>query len=98
MHKPRQSHTRRAIQRASERGRLMARRRWQLDRERRDAIAAQDARDPLRSPGRILRRFIVIDQDQTAHEIIIREGDSTRFINRRLAPHGLVLKRTAPAA
>ena len=93
MHTPRQSPTRKAIQRASERGRRMANQRWKLDRERRDALAALDTTDPLRAPGQIVRRLIIIDADQVAHELIIRDYHRTRAINRLLAPHGLVLKR-----
>jgi hypothetical protein len=90
MHTSRQSHTRKAIQRASARGRLMANQRWKLDRERRAALATAD---PLRAPGQILRRIIIIESDQVAHELIIRDYHSTRAINRLLAPHHLVLKR-----
>jgi len=93
MHTSRQSHTRKAIQRASERGRLMANQRWKLDRERRAALAALDTTDPLRAPGQIVRRIIIIEADQVAHELIIRDYHSTRAINRLLAPHRLVLKR-----
>jgi hypothetical protein len=93
MHTSRQSHTRKAIQRASQRGRLMANQRWKLDRERRAALAALAIADPLRAPGQIVRRLIIIDADQVAHELIIRDYHSTRAINRLLAPHRLVLKR-----
>jgi hypothetical protein len=93
MHTSRQSHTRKAIQRASARGRLMANQRWKLDRERRAALAALATADPLRAPGQILRRIIIIESDQVAHEIVIRDYHSTRSINRLLAPHRLVLKR-----
>lgn len=93
MHSFRQSLTRKAIQRASERGRRMAQQRWKLDRERRDALSAMDTTDPLRAPGQIVRRIIIIEADQIAHELILRDYHSTRTINRLLAPHGLVLKR-----
>jgi len=57
MHTCRQSHTRKAIQRASERGRRMANQRWKLDRERRAALAALDTTDPLLAPhGLVLKR------------------------------------------
>jgi hypothetical protein len=93
MHTSRQSHTRKAIQRASARGRLMANQRWKLDRERRAALAALATADPLRAPGQIVRRIIIIESDQVAHELIIRDYHSIRAINRLLAPHRLVLKR-----
>jgi len=79
---------------ASERGRKMAKRRWEIDRERRDALARMDERDPLRVlPDQITRRIIVIDNETSVAEIVIRKFDSTRSINRKLARVGLALKR-----
>ena len=82
---------------ASERGRKMAKRRWELDRERRDALARMDERDPLRvMPEQITRRIIVIDDESRVAEIVIRKLDSTRAINRKLARVGLTLRRKQP--
>lgn len=66
------------IQRKRERGRRMAAARWKLDRERRSALVAQDERDPLSVPGRILQRVIVITDGVTAREIIRRNTTSAR--------------------
>jgi hypothetical protein len=41
----------------------MALRRWELDRARRDALAAAEMRDPLRAPGKIVRRIVVIEEE-----------------------------------
>jgi hypothetical protein len=82
---------------ASERGRKMAKRRWEIDRERRDALARMDKRDPLRVlPDQITRRIIVIDDESQVAEIVIRKFDSTRLINRKLARVGLTLRRKQP--
>lgn len=56
----------------------MAAARWKLDRERRSAMAAQEERDPLSVPGRILQRVIVITDGVTAREIIRRNTTSQR--------------------
>jgi hypothetical protein len=72
----------------------MARRRWELDRERRDALARMDECDPLRVlPDQITRRIIVIENETSVAEIVIRKFDSTRLINRKLARVGLTLRR-----
>lgn len=81
---------------ARERGRKMANRRWELDRERRDAIARVEKRDPLRVPlNQITRRLIVIFDESRVAEVVIRKMDSTREVNRKLAKVGLTLKRTS---
>lgn len=80
---------------ARERGRKMANRRWELDRERREAIARAEERDPLRVPlDQITRRVIVILDESRVAEVVIRKMDSTREVNRKLAKVGLTLKRT----
>lgn len=56
----------------------MANARWKIDRERRDALAKKEGIDPLRVPGRILQRVIVIHANQTATEIIRRNTTSMR--------------------
>jgi len=82
---------------ASERGRKMAKRRWEIDRKRRDALAKLDERDPLRAlPDQITRRIIVIDDESQVAEIVIRKLESTRLINRKLARVGLTLRRKQP--
>jgi hypothetical protein len=75
----------------------MAKRRWEIDRERRDALARLDERDPLRVlPDQITRRIIVIENETSVAEIVIRKFDSTRLTNRKLARVGLTLKRKQP--
>lgn len=66
---------------ASERGKRMANRRWQLDRARRDAIAAAD---PLRVSGKILRRIVVIENETTVKETTIYDFDSARSARAKI--------------
>jgi hypothetical protein len=65
---------------ASERARQRANRRWQLDRERRDRLAAAD---PILHANRILRRIIVIDRETTVREVTIYAWDSAREAKRK---------------
>lgn len=93
MPNPWESFSVRRFRAASERGRKMAKRRWELDRERRDAIAKAEESDPLRVQGRIVRRIVVIENEVEVKEIVIRDWDSVREVNRKLARVGLVMKR-----
>jgi hypothetical protein len=72
----------------------MARRRWELDRERRDALEEAEERDPLRATGKIVRRIVVIENEIAVKELVIRDWDSVREVNRKLARVGLVMKRS----
>jgi hypothetical protein len=67
--------------RASERGRRMAVRRWALDRERRNQLAALTAD---RLPAQILRRIVVIDLETEVREVVIWSWDSTREARRKV--------------
>ncbi len=69
------------IKAARERGRKMAAARWRIDRQRRDHLAALS---PESYPGRILRRIVVIDDERTIREVILRESDSDREARRKL--------------
>jgi hypothetical protein len=71
----------------------MARRRWELDQERRDALEEAEERDPLRVPGKIVRRIVVIENEIAVKELVIRDWDSAREVNRKLGRVGLVMKR-----
>lgn len=68
----------RAIREASARGRKMAEARWKRDRERRAAWAAAAEKDPLRVPGKILQRIVVITGESRVAEIIRRDTTSGR--------------------
>jgi hypothetical protein len=72
---------RRQIKAARNRGRLMAQRRWQLDRERRNRLLALS---PENYPGRILRRIVVIDNEMLVRETVIYESDSIRESRRKV--------------
>ena len=65
------------IAKARARGQKMAKARWAKDRARRDALAAMAEVDPLRVPGRILMRVVVLGGNQS-REIIRRDGTSAR--------------------
>jgi hypothetical protein len=66
---------------ATERARLRARRRWELDRQRRDALAALA---PELLINRIVRRIVVIDREQSVREAVIYEFDSAREARRKV--------------
>ena len=73
---------------ASERGKRMAKARWEQDRERRDFLAAHD---PVVT-GRVMRRIIDINETTgTMTEIVLRDFDSVREIRRKLKTIGLTL-------
>jgi hypothetical protein len=68
----------RSIREASARGKKMAEARWKKDRARRAAWAAAAEKDPLRVPGRILQRVVVIAAESRVVEIIRRDNTSAR--------------------
>lgn len=63
---------------ASERARARAIRRWELDRQRRDALARASG------PEKIVRRIVVIDRETTVREVTIYEHDSQRDARRKV--------------
>jgi len=67
-----------AFRAASARGKKMAEARWKKDREKRAAWAAAAEKDPLRVPGRILQRVVVIAAESRVVEIIRRDTTSAR--------------------
>lgn len=70
----------RRMKAASAHGRRMAGRRWAKDRARRDALARLTAEQ---YPARIVRRIIVIDQEQIVREAVIWNWDSRRSAARK---------------
>ena len=74
------AYSRRLQKSASERGRRMAERRWQLDRERREKLALLTAEQ---YPNRIVRRIVVIDGEQEVREAVIWNWDSDREARRK---------------
>lgn len=72
---------RRLQQRASERGKVAAARRWELDRRRRADLAAKD---PIRVSAGIVRRIVVIDEERSVREAVIYDFDSVRSARRKL--------------
>lgn len=73
---------RRRLQRqASERGRRMARIRWERDRARRERLAALT---PEQFPEEIVLRIIVIEREKTVRETVIFSWDSAREVLRKL--------------
>lgn len=71
---------RRKIKAASERGRKMVKRRWELDRQRRAKLAALTAEQ---YPTKIVRRIIVIDDDKTVKEATFWSFESRRSWTRK---------------
>lgn len=66
---------------ASERGRRMAEKRWQNEDRRREQLAGMD---PVKFPGAIMRRIVVIEREQVVREAVIYEFDSAREVRRKL--------------
>jgi hypothetical protein len=66
---------------ASERGRRMARRRWDIERHRRAALGALTAD---RYPSRIVRRIVVIDNETDVREATFWNWESARHQKRKL--------------
>ena len=56
----------------------MADARWRRERERQKQLEAAAAIDPLRVPGRMLQRVVVITQESQVVEIIRRDTTSGR--------------------
>lgn len=73
--------SRRLQKAASVKGRRMASVRWQKDRKRRDALAAITAEQ---MPSRIVRRIVVIDNENTVRECTIWSFDSARSARRKV--------------
>ena len=59
----------------------MANRRWQLDRERRDKLAALTAEQ---FPAQIIRRVIVIDNETRVREAVIWSWDYWKDQQRKI--------------
>jgi hypothetical protein len=74
------AYSRRLQKRAAERGRKMARARWDQDRERRRALAALTAEQ---CPSHIVRRIVVIEHETTVREVVIWSFDSIRTARRK---------------
>ncbi len=72
---------RQKVKAARERGRRMAKRRWELDRQRRDKLAALTAEQ---QPNRIVRRIVVIDEETMVRECVMWAWDSMRECQRKL--------------
>lgn len=77
------------IQAARERGRRMAAARWKKDRAMRDALAAEESRDPFGRTGRIIRRVVIIDAESTVREIVRRDYHTERDWRRMKRAAGL---------
>lgn len=72
--------SRRLQVRASELGKRMANRRWELYRQRRDRLAAITA-DQF--PDRIVKRIVIITNETDVREIVYRAWDSPRECKRK---------------
>lgn len=59
----------------------MANRRWEVDRQRRNKLAALTAEQ---YPDRIIRRIVVIDHEATVKEAVIFSFDSRRSARAKL--------------
>lgn len=68
----------RRFREASARGKKMANARWEKERERQRQLEATAEIDPLRVPGRILQRVVVITRESQVIEIIRRDTTSQR--------------------
>jgi hypothetical protein len=75
---------------ASARGKKMAQARWKKDREKRAAWEAAEKADPLRVPGRILQRVVVITGEANVVEITRRDTTSARQWRQMKRRAGLV--------
>ncbi len=80
-------HTPKQIRRRSEIARIRANRRWEMERQRQAEIAAKD---PAFTGLKVIRRVVVIDNEQAVREATIYNVDSRRSacrkINRVLMP------------
>ena len=75
------SYVTRKLRAASERGKRMAKRRWEIDGARREALAAME---PARFQGLIVRRIVVIDRETEVREAVIYDFDSARKAKRKI--------------
>jgi hypothetical protein len=75
--------THKKIAARSIKARARANRRWELDRQRRAALAAMD---PVRFD--VVRRIVVIDREITAREIVFYEHDRYTDRKRKLREAG----------
>lgn len=75
------SYFKRLRERASKRGRAMAKRRWDNDRIRRDRLFGLNAE---KFPGNIVRRIVVIDRESFVREAVIFDFDSIRSSRKKL--------------
>ena len=75
------SFIRKVIASKRERAQRMAHRRWELDRERRAALAEAE---PLTAERTILRRIVVIDRETRVREAVIYADDTARAARRKL--------------
>ena len=72
---------RRKVKAASERGKRMAMRRWELDRKRRNKMASLTAEQ---FPSHIIRRIVVITNEAIVREATIWSFDSLASAKRQL--------------
>ncbi len=79
MHTASKSFTLMRIQARSERGKRLAKARWDMDRARRQAEI-----DPMFNPSQIIRRIIVIDKETCVREAIIYKHDSARSARAKI--------------
>lgn len=79
----------RKFREASARGKKMADARWKRERERQRQLEATAEIDPLRVPGRILQRVVVITRESQVVEIIRRDTTSQRAWARMKQKAGL---------
>lgn len=67
----------------------MATARWEADRQRRAALAAEAMKDPLRASGKIVMRVVVIVNEAEVTEIVRRDYHSERDWRRMKRRAGL---------
>jgi hypothetical protein len=72
---------RRKVKAASERGKRMAMRRWELDRKRRNKMALLTAEQ---FPSHIVRRVVVITNESIVREATIWSFDSAASAKRKI--------------
>lgn len=70
-------------------GRRRAKIRWDKDRARREALAADAMKDPLRAVGRILMRVVIVLNECESREIVRRDYHSAAQWKRMKREAGL---------
>lgn len=70
-------------------GRRRAKIRWDKDRMRRDALAREAMKDPLRAVGKILMRVVIILNECESREIVRRDYHSAAQWKRMKRAAGL---------